>query len=261
MQPWHLRFSSDGRHPLFPTETIRRAAVRKIVERAGDCLALFSIADDHAHAVPYCDRKRAGLLQRTIHMSLSCVSAVPIDPTYLKPVETRSHMNWLVEYLLGQVGHHGLAEHPAIYSGSCFQDLVGARDLVGLQLQLQRALPRFQLAQAWNAAKLPTRGVKPAGNDLIRAAGASSLCAAAAAACCTDPDLKGNRSHIVRARTVATSVGRGAGIPAGELAYALGITRRAVRRSAALPVDAGLVSAVRMRLAIELRVARGAEQQ
>ncbi len=60
MEIWRLRFSSDGRHPLFPAEPLRRAAVLVLVGHAGPWLVTVGIVDDHLHVVVVCIRERAG---------------------------------------------------------------------------------------------------------------------------------------------------------------------------------------------------------
>jgi len=55
MKYWHLTFSSDGRHPLFPSECLRRAALWAIA-RVKKCeILLFCIVDDHLHLVIRCE--------------------------------------------------------------------------------------------------------------------------------------------------------------------------------------------------------------
>ncbi len=254
MKPWHLRFSSEGRHPLFSTEASRRAAVRRLVRIAGDCLIGFSIADDHVHAAPYCDRQRSGVLLRTLHTSLQRETAVPIEESYRKPVETRRHLIWLVDYLLEQVDHHGLPAHAATWSGSTFQDLIGARVLPAFEPRVRIALPRYRIESAWRAVGLPPTQLRPADDREIRQLGAFFLAEAAASACCADPALTGRSGEVLAARNAASQIGVQCGIPNSELALALGVTERAVRRAATRPCDTRVHRAVRHNVSLHLLV-------
>jgi REP element-mobilizing transposase RayT len=140
MNIWHLTYASDGRNPLFPDEVACRKAVRVLGRVAGTSTVLFSIVDDHLHLVLWCDRQRRGRLARALVQALRQVAPVPVESARVRAVENRSHMKWLVDYVLSQTIHHGIPSHPALWSGSCFPDLIGARQVPGLDLQLRRAL-------------------------------------------------------------------------------------------------------------------------
>ena len=76
MEIWHLRFSSDGRHPLFPSEWARRAAVMVLVGHAAPWLVAFGIVDDHLHVVVVCCRERAGKLSRAIVLGMRPIAGL-----------------------------------------------------------------------------------------------------------------------------------------------------------------------------------------
>jgi hypothetical protein len=158
MEIWHLRFSSAGRHPLFPEEGTRRAAVRTLAGHAGRWLVTFGMADDHLHVVVACSRERAGKLSRAIVLGLRPLSGMRFEPSFIKPVESRAHLQRLVSYTIEQPAKHGLATPPALWSGSCFPDIVGARIIDSMRLRLCDVLPRYRPRDAWRAAGLPGSG-------------------------------------------------------------------------------------------------------
>ena len=218
MHIWHLTYASDGRNPLFPDEVACRKAVRVLGRVAGTSTVLFSIVDDHLHLVLWCDRQRRGRLARALVQALRQVAPVPVEPARVRAVENRSHMKWLVDYLLSQTIHHGIPSHPALWSGSCFPDLIGARLVPGLKLQLRKALPRFRM------------------RDIYRAVG---------------PTLSGKSAPVVQARRAAAQLANQAGMGIADVAWALDIAPRSVRRLHGPRVDAGTAKVVRMRLALE----------
>ncbi len=251
MRAWHLRLSSDGRHPMFPSEQRLRAAVRALARTAGGELALFCIVDDHVHVVLFCERKVAGHRARGLSRVLGAMAAVPLEPAFIKPVETRRHMEWLLRYVLDQPDHHGLAQQPALWTGSCFADIVGARALPGLQLRLHDALPRFQLWQACKVVGLDQHQLAPLPLVQVRALGAPRALQAATAALAVGPDLTGTTAAEVAARSLAVHLATQADIPPGEQCWALQRTSRQLRRLRASPPDPQLLLTARRHLALE----------
>jgi hypothetical protein len=160
-------------------------------------------------------------------------------------------MEKLVTYLLGQPKRHDIATHPALWTGSCFQDIAGARVIEGMRLQLDVVLPRFRIQTAYEATGLPPKEIKPVNDSTIRAAGATRLVSAAGAALAVGPPLVGKTALLVRARHAVAQIARKVGIPHGEVAWALGITERAARRLLDLPIEKEKLHAIRMRLALE----------
>ncbi len=122
---------------------------------AGAWIVSFSIADEHAHLIVLGDRDRIGRLRRNLSLALGAASSEPLDPSWARPLASRAHLQSTFEYQLTQVDHHGLPAHPALWSGSVFQDLIGARLLDGLQLKLPEALPRYRVRDALSAVGLP----------------------------------------------------------------------------------------------------------
>ena len=255
MDLWHLTFASDGRLPLFDGERPRRAAVQAIARVADpDTVALYCLVDDHLHLVAGCPRPRAGQLARGWLRALRAASSTTVEPARIRPVETRSHLRWLLRYVLTQAPHHGLPEHPALWSGSCFQDLVGARHIDGFRLCAARVLPRLRLREVLGIVGLPPAPIEPATDDEVRAAGAARLASAGAAALCVDPELAGRPAPVVQARRAIVQLGARARIPTSELAWALRVSQRTAQRLASPAVPDDALRAIAVRLHLERRV-------
>ena len=251
MQCWHLTHSAEGRYPILPDEKARRSAVRKLALACGAELILFCIVDDHIHNVVLAKRERAGRLAQAIARSLRSVAVSPIGPARIRPVEGRSHMEKLVTYLLVQPKRHDIPTHPALWSGSCFQDIAGARFIEGMRLQIGNVLPRFRIRTAFEAVGLPPKEITPADDSAIRAAGATRLVSDAGAALAIGPPLAGKTALLVCARRAVTQIARKVGIPFSEVAWALGITERAARRLLAPHLEKEKLHAIRKYLALE----------
>ncbi len=257
MVPVQLTFASTTRHALFPEERRRREALHIIGRVAGGCVVLFALVDDHLHLVLLCEREAAGIHARALLLALRPVVAVELAPAHVSEVRGRAHLEWLVRYLLEQPAHHGIAEHPALATGSCFSDLVGARCVPGLVLRVPTALPRYRLREAYAIVGLPPERLEPASDDHVRALGAQRLVDAAGFAVGAPP-ASGRDAASVHARRVAAQLASAAGLHVDELAHAMGVTRDAAHRIGHRPAAPELVAATRMRLALEAAAATAA---
>lgn len=228
---WHITFAGDERQILFPEESERRAAVRAIARITAGVLVLFSVVDEHLHLIVFGTREQAGRLKRAVQLSLQPLTATPIDPGRVRPVNGRSHMDSLVTYLLEQPEHHGIPVHPATYSGSCFPDLVGARSVVGMELRLRDALPRYRLRKAYKVVGLPDVPLEPVSLERVREVGATRLVSASAGAFGVGPVLLGQQAEVIRAKTAAAMIGTAAGISCSDLAFALELSPSGLRRT------------------------------
>jgi len=255
MPVWHLTIAADGRQTLFPSDGQRHAGVRVLARLAGTELVLFSLVDDHAHLVVLGERERAGRLARAVLLGLRPLAAAPLDPARVRPVESRAHLESLVRYVLRQTARHGLPEHPALWSGSCFQDLVGARWLPGLQLRLAEALPRLGPAALCAAAGLDPAPLAPASDEALRGAGVARLVAAVAAAHALPLPLTGRTTAVVVARAAIAHLALGCGLAAADVAWALHLTPRGVRELLERQPPAELLRAARTRHALVERLA------
>jgi len=250
-----FRLSSRNRLPLFPTDLSQRRAVRCLARIVGDRLVLFGLVHEHGHPVAFATDRETGMLKRSLRVALGRVARQPIEKVWAEPVNGRSHMRALLRYVLDQPRHHGLPDHPALWSGSCFLDLVGARRVSGLALRLEEALPGLRLAELHEMVGLSPRPILPAGDDLVRELGASRLVAATAAALALVPPLRGVGRETVAARRLAVKIGRGAGIGWADLRRVLPVSDATLFRSGSGRSEDDLERAVRCRLALEERVA------
>ncbi len=249
---WHLTFATKGRQVPFPDETRRRLAIHQLVAVAGDELVLFCLVDDHFHVVVLCTRRRAGIIARALARTLAPIAVAPLRLGDNRPVETRSHVTWLVRYLLEQVLHHKIqGTHPALWTGSCFQDLVGARVIGGCRLRLWDVLPRLPLSTVCRYVQLSPDEIAPIGDQRLRAAGVARLAAAASAALAVPPDLRGKEPAVMLGKRAVSQLSRAAGIPRTEVAWALGVTVRTVTRLFDPLVEPAVMRAVRIRLTLE----------
>lgn len=252
-QLWHGTYSSESRLPLFSDEGAIRAAVRGLTRSTRNDLVLFNLVDSHGHAAlalpaSECRRRFAAILK--CHQP---VAAVRLEQFRVRPIDGRSHLENVVGYLLRQTRHHGIAEHPALWTGSCFSDLVGTRVVSGLRLRIFEFLPRLTSADLCARVGIPSSAITPASNGVILAAGAGRLVDAAAFACAADRRLSGRTREEVDAKRAAAHIARLAGLPLRSVADALGLQLRETRNLAAA-VDPRLEAAVRSRVALELFV-------
>lgn len=251
MNTWHLTFAADGRNPLFPVETSTRKAVRALGRVAGTSAALFNLVDEHIHLVLWCDRHRCGRLAQALLRALRPLASAPVDPARIRPVESRAHMKRLVSYVLSQTIHHSIPVQPALWTGSCFLDLIGARLVPGLQLQLRKALPRYRMRDIYQAVGLTDGPLAPLPLEGVRTAGIARLVAATSAALAVGPTLSGRSAPVVDARRVTAQLAQQSEIAIADVAWALNVTPRSAYRLVQPQVEPAMTKAVRVRLALE----------
>ena len=85
MQLWHLTYSSRTRHALFPSEQLRRAALRRLLQVVAAEVVLFCLVDDHLHLVLCCDEARAALLGRSVRLRRWMQPPVPASSLRASP--------------------------------------------------------------------------------------------------------------------------------------------------------------------------------
>lgn len=251
MECWHLTLSTRTRMPVARDEAGRRAVVRRIVEVAGAWLVLFCVVDDHVHVVLVCLGDRVGRVRAALVHALRPLSAAPLAPPYVRAVNGRRHLQWLVDYLLTQTTHHDLAVHPARWSGSCLHDLVGARVLDGWQPRLFELLPRLGIRHVARVAGLDAGQLVPASDEAVRLAGAADLVTAASAALAAPPELRGRAPAVLRARRAAAQVGWAAGISDDELRWALRVSAPTLWRARRVPVEPAVLGALRLQVTLQ----------
>jgi hypothetical protein len=256
MQLWHLTLAARTRHALFPDEALRLAALRKLASICGPALVLFCLVDDHLHWVVLCDDRRRGYIARSMRYAIQALTGVETKPVDVRPIHGRSHLETLRRYLLRQTVKHQLPAHPALWSGSAFPDLVGARWLPDLKLRLSDVLPRCSSADLFRDVGLPPRRLEPATDEALRGLGAKGLSSAAAAACGAPSQLRGTSQAVVAARRTACALGRKAGLPTKELAWALDIHPGSARKLHCSQPTPAAVAATRLRVSLEQHVAQ-----
>ena len=255
MSIFHLTISVRGRRALARDELERRVLVRAIA-RPGRGLLLFCLVDDHLHAVVRVARPR--YLARDIRRAVRALRPdLELKPPHLEPVDSRPYLLRLVAYVMRQPEKHGLATAPALWTGSCFQDLVRARVLPGFDpRQLAAELPRLRLREVFEGVGLEPRPLVASGDEALRRAGAARLVDLATGVYAVDPELRGHTKPVVSARILAARIASTVGVPRGEVARFLGVSPQAVGRLAKRVVEPRALDALRRRLTLEERSAR-----
>ena len=252
MATWHhVTLASAGRLPLFPGEIPRRAAVRALARVASDRLALFYVADDHAHLLLRASDTELRRVNHGILLSLRALAQAPVDLPRSTPVRDRDHLLSLLPYFLLQARKHGRSESPITWSGSCLADLLGTRRVPSLRMQLSEALTRVSQGQILQIVGLSPAPLVPV-EDLTALPPARAL-HAAAWIFAAPPDLPGNTPVEVAARVAAAHLGRAAGIPVVRIAETLGVTDRAMRGLVTRNCPEAHLQALRLHLALEGR--------
>jgi len=254
MTTYHLALSVAGRLALARDERERRVLVRAFVRASQGRFLAFNLVDDHAHAGLVSPRPR--LLARDVRRALAAVRPdLVIEAPHLKPVDTRRYLRWLVTYFLNQPMKHDLDVHPALWTGSCFPDLVGARVLPEFSTTpLRAALPRLRVRDLFQDVGLDPVPLQPVDDDALLGAGAARLAELAASAYGVGPGLLGRSGPVVKARTLAAVLGVRLGLSRVQLSPFLTATPQAIGRLASRPVDSKGERALRLRFALEERV-------
>ena len=255
MQATHANVAHPDRLALFPSEPQRLEAVRVIARVGGPRVPLFCLADDHAHFLVLAPPVRARLLVRSLVQALNYRLGFKLAPPFFKPVQSRTHFEGLFRYILDQTSHHDiqLAAHPALWPGSSFHDLVGARRLSGFDRRLlAEALPRWSDEPIFAAVGL--RPCRPVGDGALQAVGLEGLVEAAARAV-GRPDLLGRRTPVIRARRTLARTARELGFADRQIARALGCPRRTASHLAATArSDPDMSRALRLQVALHRAV-------
>jgi len=253
MAVWHVGFSSAKRGTPFPGEDRRRKAVRALTEAAGDHLVLFSLVHEHNHTMLWTE---GGIdkLGADVQRALNALSEEPLVDPWTERVDGTRRKEGLLRYFLQQPSHHNIGVHDALWTGSCFQDLAGARVIDGFRPRIWDLLPHAARSVIYRHVRLP-RPVEPVSLAQVRVLGAVRLMAAASAALTAAPRLRGRTTLEVRAKAAVVHLGERSGLSAAETCWALGIVPRTYRRLRALEPSDADVRAVRQRLALEEAVA------
>jgi len=236
MQIYHITIVSRGRRTLARGEDEMRALVRALPRPTRGGLLLFSSVDEHAHINTWAARPR--LMARDLVRSIRrALPHVEIEPPHVRPVE------------------HALPVHPALWSGSCFLDLVRARMLPGFSPRpLSLELPRLRRQSLFEIVGLPATSLVPADDAALAREGVAGIIELAASVFALPSGLPGRTPAVVEARSLAVKAALRAGFPASEIARFLAVKPRAVRRLAEHRLPPKAEPALRTRLALEERV-------
>ncbi|MEK7754576.1 MAG: hypothetical protein AAB654_21805 [Acidobacteriota bacterium] len=253
---YHLTLSAERRRTICPSTALLRRGVRVIDKVVGSEALLFSLVDDHVHVVVRCSRSRAGYLGSGLRQAFARLSPDrPLRAAYVRPVEGRSHLVHLAtDYIAKQPAKHGLAAHPALYEGGCFQDLLKARLLDHFRgTLLAEELPRFRLREVFPTLGLEKDPVPPVEVANLPPLGAARLAEAARAAFATD--ALGRSGPALWARRTAAVLARRAGLPLAALSQALDVPLRTLQRDARSEAPGLPIAVVLQRLGLEQRCA------
>jgi hypothetical protein len=254
MKTFHITQSTRGRLTLTREPAQLRRLVRAVVRPKRGEVLLFDAVDDHVHTVVRPDRPYLFARDQARAMR-SALPGVVFQPAFIKPIDSRDHLENLVRYLLDQPRKHELATPPALWEGSCFLDIAGARLLPRFDRgAIGRALPRIRFREFLESVGLDPVPLEPATNDELHRVGPAWIAAAAAAVYVLDPALPGRTSEVLDARALALRTCRELGFPLRAITPYLNLPERSARRAASRPVNPAALLALRRRLAIELRV-------
>jgi hypothetical protein len=257
---FHLTYTSVGRLPFFTDVAAYRQAVRRLAGLR-HTIALFSIVFEHLHQVTLTDGTSATKVSMATKRTLEPIVAAPFDETNVRAVADRDYVENLFRYHLKQPAKHNVPGPPALWEGSCFLDLIGARWVRGLTLHIERIMPGFDKLVAYRHVGLSACEIQPATADQILRAGSNRLASAATSALAAPPSLDGNTSPEVEARCVVAKLGRWAGFHDSEIAAAVRVKhQRSVRRLRKHAIEQEALDAVRMRIALEDAVGKQADR-
>lgn len=252
MELWHTNFASIDRMPLLrDADANRPLAIWRLAKLQLVGLVLFCIVDDHLHLLLRGNRDFAGRVVARIKRTWADLLAGNVSDAFHRRVEGRRHLLSLIPYFLAQPRIHGLATPSAQWDGSCFYDLIGARRLAPLHLELPELLPRLSPTTIYQAADLTTLPL-PADGRIIRAAGPKLLWEAAHRAFAVDPSCGGRTWRTIAARTTIVQLAREANIGRTEIIGPHCFAERTWRRLARRDIPTEMLDAVRLQLALHL---------
>ena len=250
---WHFTCSSMDGGTIYSSESALREAVRALARFAPRELFAFNLTPGHDHLGFDARRRDAGRCASAYHRWLLPRSEARLDRSFPTAIRNRQHLRSAARYIVTQAARELFdVEHPALWSGSCFLDLVGARHLPGFSLADSHGVDPSSFMQPIG---LPGPRLPELTADEVRDLGGARVAAAAAAAAAADPALRGKSVSTMRARRAAIDLALNVGTRVGEIAAALGIHRSNVH-SLRGQSDPDLVLATQRRLELEVCVAR-----
>lgn len=244
---YHLVLRTRDAAPFATTPAQHRQLARLLLTVAREhALLAFGLADQHLHVYPAEDRPRSGELARRIGVALShgLKLAGGVYTSLIKPVADGFHAYKLFDYVLRQGARHQLESDPLLEATN-LPDLLGLR-LLGRRtaLSVRRLLPRVKRPQL--LALFGVETLEPIEvTEATEASLSTVIDAGLSAAALTKLDA-GDASRQLR-RAIVEVVGDS--LPRAELARALGVWPRSLRRMlASAPAPRDLVQAIRLQL-------------
>jgi hypothetical protein len=248
---YHIMLRLTDDRVLAPSTAERRTLARQVFRAARPfAMTAFRAADNHVHLEVIGDERAAIEVARRTKIAL--VTGLGLEVAFerarLKPIFDQAHLGAVVGYMFNQEAHHGIGCDPW-FDASNLLDLLEMR-LIGAHTRgvFTELLPRFdrnRLLGFFRAGPIDAAPIDVC--DL----------ADAAAAAFALPALAGRSVTTVRARRAAVQAVR-AHHTTAEIAAALGVEPRSVRKLATCRAEAAAVRAVelQMRLRSALRAAR-----
>lgn len=169
----HYTQAVRGRLAFARTEQERRQLVHELARVAGARLLAFGHADEHLHNVLAHDQP--GVLVRDLRRVLRRLRPdLRLKAPNVEVIDTRAYLRSTLDDVLRQSAQHRLVGvHPALWTGSCFQDLIELRLLPGFDPGgIRRELQRLQLRELYSVVDLPVEpiplaGMRPAGPAVV----------------------------------------------------------------------------------------------
>jgi len=252
MEILHVNLATPERATLFPTVAAQLRAVRTIVRLGRGRIVLFCVVDDHVHLLIFASRELAGRIVRGLVQAWNRLLGTRLGPPFFRRVESRRHLEKLVPYVLDQTTHHEIRScpHPALWPGSSFADLIGARRLPGFdRALLDQALPRRSEQRFYDAIGLAP--LSPADDRSLRTAGLDHLVQATGRVI-AQPRLTVRNPTSVRARRMLVRIARNLSFSDRQIAAALECPRRTVSHLGATAcLDLPMQRALRLRVALD----------
>jgi REP element-mobilizing transposase RayT len=227
---FHLTIASRGRLSLVLDERARRRLVLSLARVAGERLLGFSLVDEHLHTLVRTARPL--VLARSIGASIRAQRpGLQLERPDLRRIDSQAYLRRVTSYLVRQPLRHDLPGHPALWTGSYLQDLVGARLLPGFSTApLEEELSGLPLAELLLSVGLEGSALVPATLEDLARIGVAGIVDLAAGVFAAGPQPAGRARPALQAKTLAARAARATGYPPTEIARFMGLTPGNVRR-------------------------------
>ena len=227
---WHYTCSSMSGRPMLVSIGDWRRAVRAL-HRSGPRRTFASnLTPTHDHLGVVGTRREVGPRISGFHRSAPILCRESLDWSFPTLIDSEPYLENTLHYIMSQAGADRFpVDHPALWVGSCFLDLIGARYLpestlvTPLPWDPEIVLPRLGL---------PDAPIAELSHDSLIALGAERIVNASFAAACASPCDRRREPARLRAMGAAAGLGRMLGLDARAVSEGLGISCDHVRRLA-----------------------------